>query len=341
MDQLRRGTVIIGNWHVLQPQAGNQVGRDSARVVDRGEESDTALVKRVLGRRVGGKQNILVFNDEAHHAYRLRPLPGDAEVQDQLWTDEEAEEAQAKEATVWVQGLDKIHRVRGINFCVDLSATPYYLNNTGNDPGRPFPWVVSDFGLVDAIECGMVKIPQLPIQDSTGAEIPAYFNVWKWIVEKKLTAAEKGGKRGQISPKAVLKYAQTPIAQLAGLWRETFAAWRQDPAAHPTPPVFIVVCRDTRLARVMYDETIGKPRWPNDRPPEEWLDIAEKLGADPFVPPGRDIRCIISVAMLTEGWDATTVTHIDGQYGRWAYRVVHQPSEVPGAVRSAAEELAH
>ncbi len=163
----------------------------------------------------------------------------------------------------------------------------------------------------------------------------------------------------------MLKYAQPPISQLAGLWHETFGQWQADPAAHPTPPVFIIVCRDTKLAKVMYDwialgegetappieefrnrdgrentvrvdskvveelesgetksvearrlrfvlETIGKSRWPNDRPPEEWLAVADERGLDPYVPPGRDVRCIISVAMLTEGWDATTVTHIAG-----------------------------
>ena len=364
MDELRRGTVIITNWHVLQPDQGGDVAGVPSRAVKKGPQSDTALVKEVL-KAAGNRQNILVFNDEAHHAYRLRPLPEGQARESEVWAEAEQAQAQASEATVWLEGLDKIHKVRGINFCLDLSATPYYLNNTGNDPGRPFPWIVSDFGLIDAIECGMVKIPQLPVQDSTGRPIPAYFNVWKWIVEEKLTAGEKGGRRGQINPRAVLKYAHTPIAQLAGLWRETFEEWRTDPAAHPTPPVFIIVCRDTRLARVMYEwialgegktpplieefrnrdgqentvridsrvveelesgqtkshetrrlrfvlQTIGKTRWPDDRPPDEWAELARELGVDPYVPPGRDVRCIISVAMLTEGWDATTVTHIVG-----------------------------
>ena len=362
MEQLRKGFVIVTNWHVLEPQAGNQVNGESARVVDRGPESDTALVQRVLGRHVGGKRNILVMNDEAHHAYRLGK---GSNGEDEDGEDEEEKDEERKEATVWVEGLDKIHKVRGINFCVDLSATPYYLNNTGNDPGRPFPWVVSDFSLIDAIESGLVKIPQLPVQDSTGEIIPAYFNVWKWILEKKLTSAEKGGRRGQISPKAVLKYAQVPIAQLAGLWRETFQEWQKDPQTHPTPPVFIIVCRDTSLAKVIYDwvangeggtvklieeflnrdgkrytervdskvaaeissgktksaearrlryvlETVGRTAWPGGKPPAEWMALAEQLGVDPYIPPGRDVRCIISVAMLTEGWDARTVTHIVG-----------------------------
>src|SRR5439155_1284107 len=280
-------------------------------------------------------------------------------------------------ATVWIEGLDRIQRARGINLCVDLSATPFYLHRTGNDPGRPFPWIVSDFGLIDAIESGLVKIPQLPVQDVTGSEIPAYFNVWKWIVDEKLTAGERGGRRGQVKPEAVLRWAQQPIAQLSGLWRDDFDRWSRDAAEGkrpPVPPVFIVVCRDTRLAKVVYEwitgegetpppvdefknpdgreytvrvdsrvvedlatgvaksdesrrlrfvlATIGKTAWPGGSPSAEYLDLVEDLNRkavkhgrpriDPTIPPGRDVRCIVSVAMLTEGWDATTVTHIVG-----------------------------
>ncbi|MFH0812511.1 MAG: DEAD/DEAH box helicase family protein, partial [Pseudomonadota bacterium] len=396
MSDLRKGQVIITNWHVLEPQEMNTVGKDSSRVVRRGVErkikvtrdidgkkveaietryyeSDTAVVEKVL-RSVKGKNNILVFNDEAHHAYRIRQLNNTPELEEE----DELSEVEEKEATVWIEGLDKANRIRGINFCVDLSATPFYLSNTGNEPGRPFPWVVSDFGLIDAIESGLVKIPQLPIEDTTGRPIPAYFNVWKWIIEEKLTRTEKGGRRGQIKPEAILKWAQLPIAQLAGLWRETFLEWKNDAekGLRPSvPPVFIIVCRDTKLARVIYDwiaegksetappieefrnrngeeytvridskvieeletgaiktdensrlrfilDTIGKTVWPGGKPPEGYLALVEKLNrkameeggkvADPFIPPGRDIRCIISVAMLTEGWDAKTVTHIVG-----------------------------
>jgi type III restriction enzyme len=373
MSDLRKGHVLISNWHMLAPQEMNQVGGVGAKVINRGEESDTALVSRVLGKDVGNKGNILVLNDEAHHAYRIRQLDNSQEIEE-----DELAEADRREATVWIEGLDKIQRVRGINLCVDLSATPFYLNRTGNDPGRPFPWIVSDFGLIDAIESGLVKIPQLPIQDTTGKEIPAYFNVWKWIVEEKLSTGEKGGRRGQVKPEAVLKWAQQPIAQLAGLWRETFIEWEREAAEGkrpPVPPVFIIVCRDTRLAKVVYEwvtgegegaappieefrnrdgkeytvridskvveeissgvaksdesrrlrfvlDTIGKTSWPGGKPPEEYLELAEKVNRkaaeeggwriEPSIPPGRDVRCIVSVAMLTEGWDATTVTHIVG-----------------------------
>jgi type III restriction enzyme len=372
MSKLNEGFVVVTNWHVLEPQQGNQVGGVGAAVVKRGPESDTAVVARVLGREVGGKQNILVMNDEAHHCYRLvqeRPDEWDQMAADERedWLEEN------KEATVWIDGLDKIQKIRGVNFCVDLSATPYYLNRTGNEANRPFPWVVCDFSLVDAIESGLVKIPQLAIRDTTGAEIPAYFNIWRWIMEPgRLTSAERGGSKAQPKPEAVLKWAHVPIAQLAGLWSEDFKDWQKDLEQHPTPPVFIIVCRNTRLAKVLYEwiaednrplgipalgieefrnrngkintirvdskvvhetdtegakndehrwmrftlDTVGKTNWTLDsqgRPiyPKDFVELATKLER-PLHPPGRDVRCIVSVAMLTEGWDCTTVTHIIG-----------------------------
>jgi type III restriction enzyme len=331
-------------------------------------ESDTALVNRILGREVGGKQNILVFNDEAHHAYRIvHERPEDWEDLD----DDEREQwlADRDEATVWVDGLDRIHKLRGINFCVDLSATPYFLGRVGQEANRPFPWVVSDFGLTDAIESGLVKIPQLVVRDTTGAAIPGYFNIWRWIMER-LTPAERGGKKGSPKPEAVLKWANTPIAMLGGIWEELRHEWEQR-ADDPRPPVFIIVCKNTKIAKVVYEwlaenrppagippaniegvrnngrvntirvdskvvqetdsdhakndestwmrrtlDTVGKTDWPRDRQgrpiyPEGFEALAKKLNR-PLHPPGRDVRCIVSVGMLTEGWDCNTVTHIIG-----------------------------
>src|SRR5207253_1706659 len=204
---------------------------------------------RVLGREVGGKQNILVMNDEAHHAYRIRREAPD-EDQEELFGEEEEAEEFFQEATVWIEGLDRINKLRGINFCVDLSATPYFLGRVGQDTNRPFPWVVSDFGLIDAIESGLTKIPQLAVRDTTGAAIAGYFNIWKWILESKLTPAEKGGKRAQVKPEAILKYAYHPIAMLGGLWEEVRQEWLAEGAARP--PVFILVCKTTQLAKVIF-----------------------------------------------------------------------------------------
>lgn len=230
--------------------------------------------------------------------------------------------------------------------------------------------MVSDFSLTDAIESGLVKIPQLAVRDTSGAEVPGYFNVWRWILPK-LTPAERGGKKGSPKPEAILKYANTPMAMLAGLWEEVRQEWEghQD---DPRPPVFIVVCKNTAIAKVVYEwlgqnapptgipkhsikaflntddrvntirvdskvvhetdtgqaksdesqwmrftlDTVGKTGCPVDRQgrvlyPEGFEELAVKRGAG-LHPPGRDVRCIVSVGMLTEGWDCNTVTHIVG-----------------------------
>ncbi len=328
-------------------------------------ESDTSLIARVLGREVGGKQNILVFNDESHHAYRIKREASEGEEEEE----EDAEEF-FQEATVWIDGLDRISKLRGINFCVDLSATPYFLGRVGQETNKPFPWVVSDFGLIDAIESGLVKIPQLAVRDTTGAQIPGYFNIWHWIIPQ-LTPAERGAKKGSPKPEAILKYAHTPIAMLGGLWETLRAEWQKH-GTDPRPPVFILVCKNTRIAKAIYEwlaegkgplgippaniegfrnrngtlntirvdskvvhetdtgeaksdesrwmrftlDTVGKTQWTADkqgRPiyPEGFEELAKKL-ARPLHPPGRDVRCIVSVGMLTEGWDCNTVTHIIG-----------------------------
>lgn len=359
-----------GELHVVE--GTEKYGKDGSLVkvtVERKRfvESERALVNRVL-RGIGGKENILVMNDEAHHAYRIRHEQEEEDIEP--FGEEEAAEEFFEEATVWVEGLDSVHRRRKINFCVDLSATPYFLARAGRATNRPFPWVVSDFGLVDAIESGMVKIPQLAVRDSTGSSIPGYRNIWHWILPQ-LTPSERGGRKASPKPEAVLKYAHHPIAMLGSLWEEAFRSWAERPGHDRRPPVFIIVCKNTQIAQVVYDwlaedkpptgippahiegfknngrrntirvdtkvvyetdtgeaksdemrwmrltlDTVGKSDWPRDRQkrpiyPEGFKELAEKLQR-PLHPPGRDVRCIVSVGMLTEGWDCNTVTHIVG-----------------------------
>lgn len=378
-NDTRRGTRFLTRETVRQQLANGLLDRvEGDPEVDasikvrsrRYVESDAKLLERILGREVGGKQNLLILNDEAHHAYRIRKEEADADGEDEAGEDDEFEEF-FKEATVWIEGLDRIQKLRGINVCVDLSATPYFLGRVGQQTNRPFPWVVSDFSLMDAIESGLVKIPQLAVRDTTGAEIPGYFNIWRWILQPgRLTPAERGGKNSPPKPEAILKWANTPIAMLAGLWEAERAAWEN--AGEARSPVFILVCKNTALANVVYEwlangqcpagippakiegfrntpdatntiivhskvvhetdtgeakgdetrwmrftlDTVGKMAWPTDmlgRPvyPDGFEELAAKLGR-PLHPPGRDVRCIVSVAMLTEGWDCNTVTHIIG-----------------------------
>ena len=340
-------------------------------------ETDAALVRRVLERELGARGNILVFNDEAHHAYRLRPAEETDSTDDSdINEDDEIGDYYYQEATTWVDGLDKIHKHRGINFCVDLSATPYFLGRAGSETGKIFPWTVSNFDLQDAIEAGLVKIPQLAKRDNTGEPMPGYFNIWKWVL-RQLSARERGGKKTGPRPEAILKYAHTPVAMISGMWQKQFETWQkqledQTRTGDPRPPVLIIVCKTKKLADVVYGwlandeppantipharlpelentkdqenticvysdmqvdmdsssakdearwmrhtlDTIGRQDWPRDRQrrpqyPAGFEELAEKLGHDKH-PPGRDVRCIVSVGMLTEGWDCKTVSHIIG-----------------------------
>ena len=337
-------------------------------------ETDAGLVNRVLDKEFRGKKNILIFNDEAHHAYRLRRDEPD-EMEEEFFGEEEEAEEFFREANIWMDGLDRINKVRGdrhkggINFCVDLSATPYFLGRAGPARNRIFPWVVSDFSLLDAIESGLVKIPQLAVRDTTGASVPGYFNIWHWILPQ-LTPAERGGKKSSPKPEAILKYADHPIRMLAGLWEQDCHEWAKK-SHDPRPPVFIIVCKNTQIAKVIYEwlaednpppgippikiegfrnnghkhtirvdskvvhetdtdgskddelswmrftlDTVGKHDWNTDQMgkplyPPGFEELAQKRNR-PLHPPGRDIRCIVSVGMLTEGWDCNTVTHIVG-----------------------------
>ena len=403
MEDLRRGEVMIANWHRLAKKETNSVNGDSAKVIKTGEavevvknagkanesvetkyfESDAAWFKRIrreLGSGKGRSSHWLIFNDEAHHAYRR----GDALTEEQsLDDDKDLASKNDREATIWIEGLDRINKLaggskrRGIHLCVDLSATPFFIQGSGNEVGKPFPWIVSDFGLLDAIESGLVKIPQLPARDVSGAEEAAYFNIWRWVQAK----AKEDGYGTTITPEIVMNYASAPINLLAAEWRQRFVEWEQyskQQAKHPVPPVFIVVCRDTAVAREVHSwlangedgygisppwfrntpgqevtvridskviedieaggtkdetrrlrfilDTVGKAEWPGGKVPEEWSELVRKHNEkaasddndgslkwiDERIPPGRDIRCIVSVAMLAEGWDANTVTHIVG-----------------------------
>ncbi|KFN49308.1 BPTD_3080 family restriction endonuclease [Arenimonas composti] len=337
-------------------------------------ESDAAFLRRILGGRKGRSSAVLVMNDEAHHAYRRGAAPATGD-------DDEESKANAREATVWIEGLDRINkalggRSNGIRLCVDLSATPFYIQGSGNEVGKPFPWIVSDFSLLEAIEAGLVKVPQLPTDESGGTEVPPYFNIWRWVEQK----ARGEGLIGPVTVTEVMRWAAQPIMTLAQNWRETEAIWNQrfkdGNRRHDVPPVFIIVCKDTTIAKAMHAwladgdpqygagvpefrnrpgreytvridskvgediaaggsedetrrlrfvlETVGRVEWPGGHVPDEYAALIEKVNRkleeedrsaeriDPMVPPGRRIRCIISVSMLSEGWDATTVTHVVG-----------------------------
>ena len=319
--------------------------RDDTRsksVVQRGPETDTAFCRRVL-KELGNKKNILVINDEAHHAYRPAQRLSPEELAQLSKEERERIEEEFKEATVWVSGLDKINAVRGVNFCVDFSATPFYIKGTGYDEGAPFPWIISDFSLVDAIESGIVKIPRIPVDDNTGALIPKYFRLWEYI-NRQLPPSERQTVRRRAKPESILREAEGALAILASEWKKTFEEFKK--VGSPIPPVLIVVCDNTNLAKVVY-EHIAKGHLLRElqntekhqvtiridtkllKEAESEIEGVSKKEVAEYLrktvdtvgkiewegegePPGKNVRCVVSVSMLTEGWDAHNVTQILG-----------------------------
>ncbi len=336
---LEKGKFLITNWHIFLPENDDR----KRSVLKRGEESDRAFCNRVL-KDLGNKENILVINDEAHHAYRPALKKEEATLFEKLTTEEERRlKEEELEATVWIGGLDKINKERGINFCLDLSATPFYLKGTGYEEGKPFPWVVSDFGLVDAIECGMVKIPRVPVDDNTGLPEPKYFRLWERIMNT-LPAGERATGKRRAKPEAVYREAEDALATLASEWKKTFEAFQKE--NYPVPPVMIIVCDNTDLAEyvaenIIRGDVISELKNFPDREVTLRIDTKLLAKAEEVVegmtrekaaeylrkklatvgkvewegegePPGKDIRCVVSVGMINEGWDAQNVTHILG-----------------------------
>ncbi|MFO1351530.1 MAG: DEAD/DEAH box helicase family protein [Gammaproteobacteria bacterium] len=355
---LNQGKVLVQNWHQFAPESPHTEGDSTYRVVDKGEESPAAFVKRVLG-DLAERAPILVLNDEAHHAYRpARPDRAELDnpTNDDLEFGQESSEDR-DEATVWVGGLDKINQAVGIKFCVDLSATPFYLAGSGFIQGSPFPWLVSDFGLIDAIESGITKIPRLPISDTTGRPDPKFFRLWEGI---RAVASRSDMIRGKPKPEFVLQQAQAALTTLASQWKERLELHQNATSSEAfVPPALIVVCDNTDIAQLFFEhiagettveieeggktkkrQSYGKSRLFEElqNSPEQTytLRIDTKLLAEAEVGKGQTksqaaeqlreivatvgqrgasgekIRCVVSVQMLTEGWDANNVTQILG-----------------------------
>ena len=316
---LRRGKVKITNWHQLELASGNTENGTSHKVVDKGEETAEAYTERVLG-ELAGRGEIMVLNDEGHHAYR--PLESSVRL-----NREQQEEQQT--ATVWIQALDRIQQTCGIRFAVDLSATPFYLQGSGHPEGKPFEWLVSDFGLGDAIESGITKIPRIPISDSTGRPEPKYFRLWEHITD------ELGSRP---SPEDIYVAANDALITLASQWKTQFDANGSD-----IPNCMIVVCPETKVSEVFHRGISGETvtdaevaygrgdlfpelenrngdiktfRIDSKRLTEEGNDaehlrkVVGTIGKEGQ--PGEQIRCVVSVSMLNEGWDANNVTQIIG-----------------------------
>ncbi|MBZ5501467.1 MAG: DEAD/DEAH box helicase family protein [Acidobacteriia bacterium] len=385
LDDLKRAKIVITNFHAFKLRERVELSAGGRALLQgRGEELNTLetegqMLQRVMPDLMGMK-NIMVLNDEAHHCYREKP--GAEDEDEDLKGDEKKEaEKNTEAARVWISGLEAVNRKLGVARVIDLSATPFFLSGSGYAEGTLFPWTMSDFSLMDAIECGIVKLPRVPVADNIpGEEMPMFRNLWEHIRTK---MPKKGrGKGGTLDPLSLPPQLQTALEALYGHYEKTYRLWEK--AGIRVPPCFIVVCQNTAISKLVYDFISGFLRENDDgsttpvngrlplfrnfdehgnpfpRPNTLLIDseqlesgealddnframaadeidrfrreIIERTG-DPrqaeqitdqellreaMITVGRQgrlggsIRCVVSVAMLTEGWDAQTVTHVLG-----------------------------
>lgn len=351
-SKLNQVELLVENWHSLMP-----LKVPERSVVKKGAESDKAFVKRVLG-KLAGYKDIVVINDEAHHAYRQSPE--DKRSRDVKRRAEEMGLDQ-EEATRWIEGLDRIHRELRIQRCFDLSATPFAPTGRSNTESGLFDWIVSDFGLNDAIEAGLVKTPRVVVRDGVVPDTktlkPKLYHLYR-----DPEVQDDLNRRGAQPHEPLPPLVQQAYTLLGADWRKAAEAWSQ--GGHDSPPVLLTVCNRTETAaRIERYFTSGDVHWPELRNPNRTLRVDSKVlekaevgataGTDKDyearlnaivaaanIPSdrkarleglkkeellreivdnvgkrgtaGQDLQNVISVAMLSEGWDAKNVTHILG-----------------------------
>lgn len=386
LDDLNKAKIVITNYHAFKLRERLELSK-GGRLFLQGRggtelstlETEGQMLQRVVPDLMGLK-NVLVLNDEAHHCYREKPNHEDEELKGD---DRKEAEKNNEAARLWISGLEIVKRKLGVPFVIDLSATPFFLSGSGYAEGTLFPWTMSDFSLMDAIECGIVKLPRVPVaQNLPGDEMPMFRNLWEHI--RKDMPKSGRGKAKNLDPLSLPVRLQTALEALYGHYEKTFNLWQEYKIK--VPPCFIVVCQNTAISKLVYDYISGFEHAPNvdgvtpppflgkfslfsnydqhgnpiPRPRTLLIDseqlesgdaldenfrnmatdeidrfrreIIERTGdrrqAENLTDQGllrevmntvgkegrlgESIRCVVSVSMLTEGWDANTVTHVLG-----------------------------
>ena len=381
---LERAKIVITNYHAFKLRETMVLSNGGRSLLQgrgpdiRSIETEGQMLQRVMPELMGLK-SILAFNDEGHHCYREKPGADD---EGDLKGDDRKEAKKNQEAArLWISGLETVAGKLGLRRVIDLSATPFFLRGSGYAEGTLFPWTMNDFGLMDAIECGIVKLPRVPVADNIpGGDMPRYRNLWDNIGKK---MPKKGrGKSATLDPLSIPTELKTALEALYGHYAKTYEQWQK--AGIEAPPCFIIVCQNTSISQLIYEYISGFERanedgstnitngrlelfqnfdeYDNPIPHPRTLlidsvqlesgekldnnfrkiaadeidrfrrDIIERTGdrsqADSISDQellrevmntvgksgrlGGAIRCVVSVSMLTEGWDANTVTHILG-----------------------------
>ena len=323
-EKLRQAKILIRNWHILNWETEETVSKKKS-VDKRGVRSDEAYTREVLG-ELAAARNLIVINDEAHHAWRV---PAKAKMRG-------VGKEEIEEATKWIGGLDRIHRTRGILNCFDFSATPFAPSGKTTSEEALFGWIVSDFGLNDAIESGLVKTPRIVVREDALPNAKTYKPSLYHIYNDKDVKDDLNRKAEPYEPLPDL--VGNAYALLGSDWLETYERWKKRESK--TPPVMITVANRTETAaRIKHAFDNNDIAVPSLRDPEGILHIDSKVlkqaeeGSEEGTKtkkeaaenlrekvntvgqadkPGGPVQNVISVGMLSEGWDARTVTHIMG-----------------------------
>ncbi|MBB1492903.1 DEAD/DEAH box helicase family protein [Paracoccus sp. MC1854] len=381
LPDMNKAKVVITNYHAFKLRETFDAASGTRKALEgHGAPLDTLetegqMVQRVMGDLMS-LRDVVVINDEAHHCYRARP----AAAQPQTLVGEERREAEenSEAARLWISGLEALNRQQGVKVVYDLSATPFFLSGSGWLEGTLFPWVMTDFALMDAIECGIVKLPRVPVADNRAdGETVMYRNLWPAIRTRMPGGSRRGAAR--LDPQKLPLELKVALDALYGHYEKTFREWEK--AGVGIPPVFIVVCNNTTSSELVRDYIAGYTRTDDEghetveqghldlfrnyddhgqrleRPRTILIDsVALEAGGDvdkafrdahateieafrrerarrdtgagemtdadilrevmnTVGKAGRlggQVRCVVSVSMLTEGWDANNVTHIMG-----------------------------
>ena len=385
-EEVKRAKIVIANYHAFKLRERIDLSKGGRQLLQgrRGDELNTLetegqMLQRVMPDLMGMK-NVLVINDEAHHCYREKPQDADEE---ELKGDDRKEAEKNREAArLWISGLEAVNRQLNVSRVIDLSATPFFLSGSGYAEGTLFPWTMSDFSLMDAIECGIVKLPRVPVAENIpGNEMPMFRDLWENI--RKDMPTKGRGKGEELDPLKLPTRLQTALEALYGHYEKTFKLWEEK--GIKVPPCFIIVCQNTAISKLVYDFISGFLRKnadgtatpvngrlalfrnfdditgnPLPRPNTLLIDseqleagdalddnfrsmaadeidrfrreMVERTGdahagenitdqellrevMNTVGKPGQlggSVRCVVSVSMLTEGWDANTVTHVLG-----------------------------
>lgn len=389
LADIDRAKIVITNYHAFKLRERISIAKGTRTALEgwRGDkiqtlETDGQMLQRVMPELMGMK-NIVVLNDEAHHCYRERVKDAAGETEEDL---KGADKSEAKEnneaARMWISGIEAVKRKLGVSLVYDLSATPFFLRGSGYVEGTLFPWTMSDFSLMDAIECGIVKLPRVPVADNTpDGDTPKFRNLWEHIGNKLPKKGRAAGKA--LDPLSLPAELLTALEALYGHYEKTFKLWDDEKIG--VAPVFIVVCNNTATSELIYKYISGFDRQSDDgtettlengrlalfrnyddfgnrmpRPNTILIDSAQLESGEALDKDfremaateinqfkreiiertgdihagdnidestllrevmntvgkkgklGEQIRCVVSVSMLTEGWDANTVTHVLG-----------------------------